>query len=284
MRTEVVEKLLTEYPTLKHLSSFKPVEKEVNKGDWFLLETNPFPSNKEVAKMIASDLINDGFVRVNQNGTLEHNSNCVGTHELEAEVIDAIDKIKSRNFRIAIWENPTDMLNHQPTAIALDPVISLYSLPDHPHINSGAKYFPDTLCYTDKPEELGKDPLQRISMTIDILNTWLFSHLIWLETRKAGKGIWIGPAVDTKSSVEFGFLRNPDGICRCGSKKRYSKCHLNQDFYAYYNLVPPFTAKSIESIPYLNKDMKFNVDEYRKKWKESDTARKNFTAKIIKQL
>lgn len=90
---------------------------------------------------------------------------------------------------------------------------------------------PDSFCYTDSPKKLGVNLYERLENAIDQATMWLFSHQIWVETRKLQKeGIWIAPEAERFPDYVFPEFLNPQGYCRCGKKEKYKNCHFQSDF------------------------------------------------------
>lgn len=214
-----------------------PIKGISTKG-WFLAEINPLPPVGE-REAIVSDIIS-GRMFSTCNGQVRHSRECQdNSHKIPPEfsfIKALLKKIPNTTFQVAVYPGDSIAYGGQPLLIALEPEINYNLYPDHPHINVGGErefegkksFIPDSLCYTDLPETLGTDTFERIYAALEYGTEWLFRHLIWLETRKKGKAIWIGNQLITINMGYSNFL-NPDGQCRCGKRKLYKDCHFMAD-------------------------------------------------------
>lgn len=218
------------------------VDHKILKGDWFVLETSPLSLSEDNEKIIFDILMGNG-VYVNKNGTLKHNRDCeVDEHIISKQFEATLLSLRSQKFRFAIWPNSQSILSTnqrkilsgQPVIVPLDPEINYYIFPDHPHLNNGCMFegtlIPQSICYTDSPSTLGSSDLDRVRNAINQAHIWLYRHQIWLASRKNGRGKWIGPELAISDKDQYSIKRNPYGQCRCGSKKQYCLCHLNEDY------------------------------------------------------
>lgn len=209
---------------------------------WFLLEVNPLPSGDELHKVVQD--IADGRQICVSDGKIRHLSSCSERHDettISQNVQAVLPRLVDHTFRIAVHPGLGQCYQGQPLAIVLDPSINYEVYPDHPHLNTGGvvgflgqrMYVPDTICYEENISGLGSEPFKRYPQTFALLSDWLLRHMIWTETRKVnnGNGNWIGPqaaSLTLKQRAEAGFW-NPFEVCRCGSGKMYSDCHMLSD-------------------------------------------------------
>lgn len=222
--------------------SWHSVSNGITKEGWFLLEITPFPEKGELNKIVA-DIENGRTVGVT-GGQLTHLSECDEKHHVikSGIVQKALKDLSEKTFKVAVYAGNTSLkeLDSQPIAIVLEPKISYFLFPDHPHLNAGAFdkingfYFPNSLCYTDNPAELGDSLKDRLLEAFSQISIWLFRHQIWEATRKYKKmGEWIGPQADRAEDYVYPLLLNPNGVCRCRSGKKYSICHRLSDVNAF---------------------------------------------------
>lgn len=235
MENTLIEKLKSEYGPLSWFDGGR-IQK-LNEG-WFLLETTPLPPSDEIEK-VAIDIENHNILGL-QNGQVRHYPNCKSkTHTLRSKVIrDSLQWLKPITYKVAVYPKLTnnDIFGDQPIAIVLDPEISFLRFPDHPHLNAGGRYgdngffFHDSLCYTDKPDEIGTNEEDRLFNAFFYITVWLFKHQIWQSSKRIlDEGIWIGKGVSFKTYAYHPLFLNPDGQCRCGNRKSYKECHRFQD-------------------------------------------------------
>ncbi|MHB1484461.1 MAG: hypothetical protein ACYCYI_07320 [Saccharofermentanales bacterium] len=243
-------------------------------GAWFIFQVKPFPPLNQLQMVIADIYRNQGTYLLN-DGTLTHSIVCKEyNHLLPSVLTDVIKIIEPLTFSIAVWEGNFNLLSGQPIVFPLEPEITYDTYPDHPHINASCiwenMYIPESICYTDKPSELGNNSYTRILEAIQQTCIWLFKHQVWLASRKLGNRIWIGPELKTKDDDQFTFFRNPYGKCRCGNNSLYHLCHLTQDFKNGYksqqNIL--LNSKNIFLL-FSNPDGSFNLELYYKWWLEN---------------
>jgi hypothetical protein len=236
MEKEVIDKLTDVFGPVKWfeqkiLGGFK------NEG-WFVLETVPLPPEDELEAVI-SDIINGCMVDF-ADGKVRHYSGCGNPeHKINDHRIKSVlPHLKKQSFKVAVCTGTDKMLEGQPIVISLEPRITYTIFPDHPHLNMGCyiheinKYLPDSFCYgfTVEPERYGPSVYDRYINTFDEITLWLLRHQVWEAVRdKFGKGVWIGPHEGKLPSWSFINKLNPQGKCRCGSKKIYRDCHLPID-------------------------------------------------------
>lgn len=263
MDEELALKLLENSSASKWYPSFRG---RIPGNDWFLLEIDPMPYKEEIYLVIA-DIIKEYDVYPAVDGRVYHWDECNNTnHEIPKLLTKAIDLIDETTFKVAVYKGKENLLNGQPIAIPLDPVISYSKYPDHPHLNAGGQiyiknrdfyipkiednrtpkfpriknddpprykfYLPDSLCYHYSPLELGNTEYDRLFNAFNQIQIWLFRHQLWLATRKilgVGKGIWIGPQKGRLIEGDYLEILNPIGECRCGSGKKYLECHMLND-------------------------------------------------------
>lgn len=214
---------------------------------WLLVEVNPLPPENQLEKVV-SDLLSEKEVVSLSGGKLYHSNICSRKeHPLDVKVVrKAIKKLSEQTYKIVIYPGQSGILNGQPIIIPLDPEITYMRFPDHPHINPGTALeckvklqgdiftLPDSLCYTDDPKGLGTNMYERLENAIDQATIWLFSHQVWVETRKyIERGEWISIEATRFPDYEYPQFLNPDGMCWCGKKEMYRKCHLESDAKSY---------------------------------------------------
>lgn len=235
-------------------------------GDWYFLKIKPTPSKQDIEKVVFDIIKGNSISFSNLEGKLMHDQDCREINHVLPKCMKRILKdIESQVFKIAIYDNPrNDLFFGQPVIISINPQISYTNFPDHPHLNLGVRgkdFLPASLCYTDKPNEIGNMFGDRISDAIFYSIEWLFRHQIWEKTREnLGEGKWIGSA--SESSIKNGEhleVLNPVGLCRCSSGKKYAECCLVKDIELYQNLYKSSLAKIV-----FPKD----VREYIKIWNE----------------
>ncbi|WP_134704936.1 hypothetical protein [Ammoniphilus sp. YIM 78166] len=247
MRQQDIDEIITRFGPAKWI--------EGNMGNipsegWFLLEINPLPPKEELP-LVVSDIEQDRELEVIQ-GQVRHYCTCPYTdHPLSPEVQRAVRSVKEQTFTVAVHPGMGEYYSDQPLAIALDPVINYEKYPDHPHLNIGnyvvlnrqRAFIPDSFCYMKDIATLVKDPKDRLIQAFAVISIWLLRHMVWLETRKyLSKGMWIGPEGEPLRPHQFPAILNPNGMCRCGSSKRYRQCHLGQDLSSIYQ--PGFPVAS----------------------------------------
>lgn len=261
-------KLLKELPGIKN---YNIMERGLPNGDWFVFETSPissqFPSMQQLV-LLTADINNDREFYIYNDWTLEHLDGCrEKDHYIHKDIRSAIKNITSQKFVVAVWENEEGIYSGQPIVIPLEPEIDHITYPDHPHMNNNGlsqNYFlPYSVCYTDDPSSLGNNPYDRIKNAMLQTSVWLYKHQIWLSTRSRGKGLWIGPSIETEDKDQFNYLRNPYGVCRCGSNLQYYKCHLQQDFDLWKRYNP---LVNLAKYDYINTDGSINIDLYNRCW------------------
>lgn len=284
MDRELRDRLLSEVPGLKH---YRLNTEGVPFGDWFVFETNPLPTPKEIEKVIA-DLQRDRDICLFENGTLGHSKNCRELeHHVEKNIKKIINKIPDQKFRFAVWENTNGFYGNQPIVIALDPEINFNIYPEHPHINgcipANACYLPESLCYTDNPLALGNNIYDRTKEAIEQACIWLFGHQVWLATRQIGKGIWVIPDVKADESRQFASHRSPFSNCRCGSKKKYIDCHLDLDFRRLYQITPKLQNTKISITQFKMEDGSLNVKAYTDWWAKNFFKRQLSVMEYLKK-
>lgn len=240
MRESHIKKLLEDFPTMKHRRLNQP---GLLPGDWFFIKASPRPSLHSI-EMVASDLMSGSSVRVMPDLKLYHSAYCEkDSHDVDDDLLKgSLLHIPEETFDIAIWEGNEGVRNGQPIAVAVNPLISYYQFPDHPHISASFKcitsngpvYFPYSLCFNYQEtmvpkEEVGYEILHKSLCQIGI---WLFCHQVWIATRNHGKSQWISyddvPAIEED---QFGYFRNPYLPCRCGSGRKYIECHFGTDMH-----------------------------------------------------
>lgn len=224
---------------IKQLQEYFPVKrvKGFNNSGWFLIEITPFPPADELP-LIVSDIINDRTIDVSSNGQVRHYLDCHHEHPVPANIKKILSKLKEQTFLVAVHPGNFNVYQGQPIAIAIEPKITYTVYPDHPHLNVGnvtmldgkQVFLPDSFCYTDRPFELGFDPVQRLIKGISMISIWLLRHQIWLLTREHQfKREWIGPEADPFKPEEYPLFLNPNGLCRCGKNSLYKTCHMSHD-------------------------------------------------------
>lgn len=233
----LIKELQSEFGQVVEYKSAKGV---TNEG-WFLLEITPSPNSMEL-EQIVSDIDNVRPVGV-QGGKLVHLANCTASDHkvLQKAVREALKHIEEKTFKVAIYVGRTGRMNleNQPIAIVIDPEISYITYPDHPHINVGGYdkvnnfCFPDSLCYTDNPQQLGNTQKDRLLNAFDQISIWLFRHQVWEATRRYKKrGVWIGPEIGELLPSDYPAILEPGRLCRCGSDEKYKDCHSESDLLA----------------------------------------------------
>lgn len=240
--------------------------KGITKQGWFLLEINPVPVQEEI-NLVASDIIEGRTVGVT-GGKLSHWNECGNAkHYIGSKIIrKALKNLKQQTYFVAVYTGEVGFkgLKNQPIAIVLDPEITYINFPDHPHLNGSIFdpfnrfFFPNSLCYTDSPEDLGSNEKERILNAFDQISMWLFRHQVWVETRKYIEGgIWIGPEAAPLPPYEYPGMLNPNGKCRCGSNKSYSACHRTQDLTELAKMKAAYERKTLDQakmslLPYMS--------------------------------
>lgn len=213
----------------------------------FFLKVTPLPPPDELERVI-SDICTGGIPVYVNNGKVYHSDECQARRHVikNPAVKRSLQRLKEETFNVAIHPNITvdpmkeePLLGGQPIAIAYDPAITYMNYPDHPHLNMGdlQKRLPgtnylmtDSICYTSQPKKLGNTQRKRLLTTFDEVTIWLLRFQIWVATRElTGRGIWIGPQEGQLEANSFPFRLNPQGPCRCGSRKTYYTCHLTED-------------------------------------------------------
>lgn len=208
------------------------------KGNWFLLETSPFPPSNEL-ELIISDIYNNKEVFFShEDGVIRHYCDCqVTNHGLSDFILNSIDNMKKNTYRIAIWEgdsrkaedNKELLFQGQPICFILEPDITFSKFPDHPHLNAYPN-MPDSICYTDNINELGELMHERVYNAIKYVCIWLIRHELWVSTKDLGNALWIGPHEPRIIENGINLYYNPFNPCYCGSGYSYKKCCLLDDY------------------------------------------------------
>ncbi|MBS4032748.1 MAG: hypothetical protein KGZ63_15205 [Clostridiales bacterium] len=246
---------------------------------WRLIEASPLPPKDEIVAVAHAIMHRTRYAI--WGGQLR-SSNYWGTkfQYLSNQLVEAVYSIENTRFLVALFSGTHGVLNGQPTAIVLEPLINHATYPDHPHLNlahtckiNGKEFFlPTSLCYTNNPVGLGKSEVERVNNAAEIVCEWLFRHQIWLSTRQHDStGIWLGPEEPPEAYSYW--LYNPHGRCRCGDSQAYKNCHMVQDVSELWkqskewasDFVQAYTAKQywhqghaqkeLESIKLLKKKM-----------------------------
>lgn len=232
---------------------------------WFLLEINPTPPENQIIA-VTTDLVKDEFIAV-ENGTVFHSDLCKSNvHKLKSQWKRAVEGIKREKYTVAIYPGSDGILNSQPIAVVLDPPINYTVYPDHKHLNIGGRYsedliLPDTICYTDNPEELGEELDKRIFQAYKYVTVWLYRHQLWLACRELKvEEKWIGTQVKNFDNRNYIYAIEPIGRCRCGSDKEYIECHMPEDFSYFKNI----SLKSAEN--YIKNNRVSVIKEYAEKF------------------
>lgn len=242
-------------------------------GEWYFLSITPLPKEDQLEKVVY-DIMHGHEISL-VNGSIIHNPNCtVKNHHLPKKYRRLLKKLQPITYTVAIMDNYTEMLNGQPIAICIDPLISYSNYPEHPHLNApsylNANFFPTSLCYTDNPKSLGKMFGSKLFDTMFYVTEWLLRHQIWEKFKEVdGKGKWIGD--EAPSGIvngEYAHFLNPLGACKCGSKLPYSSCCMRGDlelFMKKYNVAP--SAKELKLSTDLNDYV--TLSRYITNWKKS---------------
>ncbi|MFB5088337.1 hypothetical protein PGC35_14220 [Psychrobacillus sp. PGGUH221] len=236
----LIKELQSEFGQVVEYKSAKGV---TNEG-WFLLEITPFPNPTEL-EQIVSDINNVRPVGV-QGGKMVRleNYNTSDHIVLQRAVREALKHLEEQTYKVAVYVGQTSMtaLKNQPIAIVIEPEISYFTYPYHPHINVGGYdkankfYFPDSLCYTDNPQLLGSTQKERLLNAFSQISMWLFRHQVWEATRKYKKrGVWIGPETGELLPQHYPRILEPNGMCWCDTNKSYKDCHSLSDHLALAN-------------------------------------------------
>ncbi|MEQ2529430.1 SEC-C metal-binding domain-containing protein [Bacillaceae bacterium CLA-AA-H227] len=268
MKDSLIKELQSEFGQAVDYHSAKGL---TNEG-WFLLEINPFPAQTELEKIV-SDIDNIRPVGV-QGGKLIHLEYCgeINHNIRQKEVRKAMKDIENQSFKVAVYSGFTNLqvLQNQPIAIVLEPEISYFTYPDHPHLNVGGFdnannfYFPDSLCYTDNPKLLGNSKKERLLNAFDQISIWLLRHQIWEASRKyKRRGSWIGPEAGTFSPYDYPPILEPLRKCWCGSGKLYKDCHCESDLTALANKEAEEKGIPLEQMKRMILHHKLNVWEQR---------------------
>jgi hypothetical protein len=109
------------------------------------------------------------------------------------------------------------------------------------YLDKGSLMLPDSICYILDPRLLGMDVKDRLKNALEEICIWLFRHQVWLETRKIGNPLWIGPQAEPFDRKLLAPRLKPTNLCRCGKQNAYYTCHMSQDVQDYYNCLPALT-------------------------------------------
>lgn len=218
----------------------KKLDKESNPrydGEWFIVEITPLPLIEEIKNVVA-DLLVENVVSVHSSTRLSHFSRCKSKEHLVDDYIEEIfDELEKVTYKVLIkapWRiNGKDVLEGQPLVIVLDPIINHAKYPEHPHINTYVQeILPSTLCYFEKYSSIkGMSLDKKVVFTVQATAFYLFKHQIWeiLKTKDIVTP-WIAPDGDSLDEIYMLSVLNPDGICFCGTGKKFRNCCLQRIF------------------------------------------------------
>lgn len=272
MNNILTNELMNKFSSIKKIIHNPP---NLPAGDWLLLEVNPCISNEQ-NKLILSDIINGEPIYVLGDGSLEHYCKCnASNHEIDLFYNKIAKDIRFVKYKVVIWiENGTNKFC-KPLAFVIQPEISLNVFPDHPHINV-SESLPDSICYTD-------ENIIKISSAIEQVFIWLYRHEVWIASRKSKNSKWIGEQVITHPYDKFMHLLNPIGLCRCGKNKKYSNCHLLDDytlFFKHYSIANKHLIEEFSSI--INTDNSLNIAKYKIRFDHMNNKKQKLLNEIIK--
>lgn len=248
---------------------------------WFLVNITPTPF-VEQRITVTSDIMNNRSINVTQ-GRLYHSTYCTcSSHHLPKKIHNVIHEIPEVTYKVAVFSGDSNVLNGQPVAIVLDPIINRDVFPDHPHLNFSSRclidgkvyVLPESLCYIEDPEDLGKDSINKMEEALIQISMWLYRHQVWLATREQ-KLDWIGPGnLSGLNSVSYALTVNPFSPCRCGGKDIYMNCHLLSDIQAAKKTPFKMNVEYIRRNPFqwnelIGKPQKYIIVKLTLAWKNS---------------
>lgn len=160
---------------------------------------------------ILSDLGSSAPVLV-QAGRILHSNNCSARHQ---QIVDPAILNRNIEFDLHVLAFPP---KRDPKIFCSNPRISRNTYPDHPHLFSDS-----SLCAYFSSDDLLPWSAFTICTALDFAALWCTKHHVWEQTRKRGKGVWLGAEA---SHIPYDLLRSveKDDRCPCGSGLRFRRC------------------------------------------------------------
>lgn len=170
----------------------------------------PIQSSEQLIELL-DDIHNERPVKVIASGKIEHDSSCIATHRKHEWFDELKDFQISYDLAVVYDGSPSHPKAFVPNLVT----------PPHGyrHLNRDG-----SICAYAFWENIWLWQRDTVADYLGHALTWLIKWTIWCQV-----AVWIGPEVRHDPSFlvsEIG--RNQQ--CRCGSGRKYKKCHLNADF------------------------------------------------------
>ncbi len=246
--------------------------------EWYSVELTPMADRENLSAII--DDINSNNIVTVVNGGVYHSKDCTEHHSGQTPYKKYLDLINPVSFKIAIFDRFTsdDAEIHRPDVFVIQPEISMYNYPYHPHLNWDTTHL-NSLCFLDDYQTLPQNNrVGRILSILDYASIWLLRHQIWkimIKDDECTIEPWIGPSVqanytdanfiakdkDEMARDVYFPLIQPKGKCRCGSGNLYEQCCMISDLIKSLN-IPPREVQRVMSVYDFQKHWNDNVRKH----------------------